>query len=67
MPDCFICGFPMIVIRGIEEAWKCLACDVIEEHAPYVSHLSASSSIWMIAYGDIQYLDHSLGSYPSPA
>ena len=66
MPDCFICGFPMIVMRGIEEAWKCLACDVIEEHAPYVSHLSASSSKGS-AFGDIPYLDHSLGSYPGPA
>lgn len=65
MPDCFICGFPMRPLGY--KTWKCFACDVIEEHAPYVSHLSESSSIWMIAYGDIQYLDHSLGSYPSPA
>jgi len=68
-PDipCFVCGKPMISIYGMGFGWKCHACDVIEERPPevFISRVrTVAKATW---FGDVTYLDHGAGDYPSPA
>lgn len=61
--SCFSCGQLMHMLD--ELAWSCDACQVMEEHRNYVSHLREKSGSF---YGEIiRYLDHGKGNYPSPA
>lgn len=66
--DCWICGGLMLQIPR-SRTRRCKDCDVLElrRTQEYVPRVRTEKSLVSTFWGDITYLDHGSGHYPSPA
>jgi len=65
-PPCFICGKPMPPLIAGYPTWWCESCEVTEERDLYLPRVGVISSCYYDE-GELKFLDHGAGHYPSPA